>query len=231
MAESVREATLGNTEEQLAEHQLMHTHQGLVKSIAISIHQSLGGTFELEDLIAYGQIGLAQCAAKYDSTTATKFSSFAYHRIRGAIYDGISQMNWLKSEDYKNHKREILSTHMLSVQNHDEASTEWLEGNVTRMFLIGFAIDLDAEQSRNSVSDVETQEALILLRDAVSRLNERERFLIENVYFQRQTLVHVAKELSITRSGASRMHSRALDHLEKILHEQGMDADSLHLDT
>ena len=48
----------------------------------------------LDDLIAYGQLGLAEAAQKFDAESGVRFTTFAYYRVRGAIYDGVSKMNW-----------------------------------------------------------------------------------------------------------------------------------------
>src|SRR5262245_20585960 len=76
--------------------ELMFAHQGLVRAIARGIHRSFPSYIELDDLIGYGQVGLAQAARDFDAERGIQFSTFAYYRIRGAILDGANQMNWLK---------------------------------------------------------------------------------------------------------------------------------------
>ena len=68
--------------------------QGLVRSLALSIRRKLPPTVELEDLIAYGQVGLGEAARDFDPDRGSRFSTYAYYRIRGAIYDGLSKMAW-----------------------------------------------------------------------------------------------------------------------------------------
>lgn len=74
--------------------ELIDQAQGLVRSLAVRIHRSLPVPMDLDDLIAYGQLGLAEAAQKYDAESGAQFTTFAYHRVRGAIYDGVSKMNW-----------------------------------------------------------------------------------------------------------------------------------------
>ena len=73
---------------------LIEEAQGLVRSLALRVHRSLPIPMDLDDLIAYGQLGLAEAAQKYDAAEDVKFTTFAYYRVRGAIYDGVSKMNW-----------------------------------------------------------------------------------------------------------------------------------------
>src|SRR4051812_22091921 len=77
--------------------QLVHSCQGLVRSLAWQIHRKCPAQVELDDLIAYGQVGLAQAANEFDPVRANQFTTYAYYRIRGAILDGLSQLSWFRS--------------------------------------------------------------------------------------------------------------------------------------
>jgi len=50
--------------------------QGLVRSIAMRVHRSLPIPMELDDLIAYGQLGLAEAAQKFDPDSGVRFTTF-----------------------------------------------------------------------------------------------------------------------------------------------------------
>ncbi len=69
--------------------ELISSHQGLVKSIALKITESLPTQFELDDLIGYGQVGLAEAAQEFDPARGVRFATYAYYRVRGAIYDKV----------------------------------------------------------------------------------------------------------------------------------------------
>ena len=81
--------------------QLIEENQGLVRSLALKIHRKLPPHVELDDLVAYGQIGLAEAARDFDPSRGGRFSTYAYYRIRGAIYDGLSKMNWFSRSEYR----------------------------------------------------------------------------------------------------------------------------------
>ena len=90
MAEAGRAAQPATPPQQ----QLIESCQGLVRSLAWKIHQKLPRGVDLDDLIAYGQIGLAQAARDFDVSRGGQFSTFAWYRTRGAILDGLAQMSW-----------------------------------------------------------------------------------------------------------------------------------------
>ncbi len=68
--------------------------QGLVRSMAVQIGRKLPPHVELEDLIEYGQVGLAEAARDFDPGLGSRFSTYAYYRVRGAIYDGLAKVAW-----------------------------------------------------------------------------------------------------------------------------------------
>jgi len=76
-----------------AEHadrdRLVEQHMHLVHSIAAKLQRRLGKTMEPGDLVAYGTQGLLEAAKKYDPKHGAAFGTFAYYRIRGAMFDGM----------------------------------------------------------------------------------------------------------------------------------------------
>lgn len=102
--------------------QLVERHQDLVRSIAIGVRRKAPPHIELEDLIAYGQIGLVQASQDFDPTRGTRFSTYAYYRIRGAIYDGLSKLSWTSRARYNRLRYEQMANEVLS-EDAQSAST------------------------------------------------------------------------------------------------------------
>src|SRR5215813_7303908 len=76
----------------------------LVKSIALQVKTKLPAHIELDDLIGYGSIGLMEAMSNFKTGRGTTFKTFAYYRIRGAIYDGLRKIGWLSRSAYAQHK-------------------------------------------------------------------------------------------------------------------------------
>jgi RNA polymerase sigma factor for flagellar operon FliA len=91
-------------------------HQGLVRAIAWKTHQRLPRAVELDDLVAYGQIGLLESIAAFDATRSRKFTTYAWHRIRGAMLDGLGKMTWFDRAAFEGRQYERKPT--------DTAATE-----------------------------------------------------------------------------------------------------------
>ena len=73
---------------------LFNLHQNLVHSLAWRIHRRSFQKVAIEDLIAYGQLGLIQAIRSFDASYGTKFTTYAWYRVRGAIFDGLATMAW-----------------------------------------------------------------------------------------------------------------------------------------
>lgn len=79
---------------------LVEQYMPYVRSIAGKIKKTLPAQVEYEDLVEYGMIGLVEAADRYDPKHGANFITFAYYRIRGAIYDGLRGMGWLSRSEY-----------------------------------------------------------------------------------------------------------------------------------
>ena len=76
-------------------------YQGLVRAIAWKIHRRVPHAVELDDLIAYVQIGLLEALQRFDEDRGLKFATFAWHRVRGAILDGLAKMSWFDRIEFE----------------------------------------------------------------------------------------------------------------------------------
>ncbi len=61
----------------------------LVGTIARTLSRGLPSCVELDELINDGVLGLMEALARYDPTRGVGFSTYAGHRIRGAMLDGL----------------------------------------------------------------------------------------------------------------------------------------------
>ncbi len=93
---------------------LIEECQGLVRSLASRISRKAPPNIDIEDLVSYGQVGLAEAARDFDPDRGTLFSTFAYYRVRGAIYDGLAKMSWFSRTEYERRRDRNLPVQVLS---------------------------------------------------------------------------------------------------------------------
>jgi len=223
-------------------HALIAEGQKLVRSLAREIHRRFNNQFDYEDLVGYGQIGLAQAASEFDPNRGARFTTYAYYRVRGAIYDGLSKLNWTSRSQYNRMRAEQASAEVLQKGPHradgwsGTSLTEdslWLTGisqqlaatSLATLIPLGeFAGTIEDDDDQNSpLSSVETTEVSERLRQIVSSLDDEPRKLIEAVYFEGTTLQVAADRLGISKSWASRLHARTLQSLALGLRDIGVD--------
>jgi RNA polymerase sigma factor FliA len=215
----------------LSSEQLIFTHQGLVRAIARGIHRSFPSYIELDDLIGYGQLGLAQAARDFDQERGMQFSTFAYYRIRGAILDGANQMNWLRRKTRAGDAFERACGDVLELDNSDSAeqsphSQDWLRGVGGRLTVV-FLLSQAGEEERDDLQAVDDEAAPLerllddelktTLHEVIKSLPDDARQLIQATYFEGCTLKESGERLGISKAWASRLHARALDQLARAL--------------
>lgn len=200
-------------------------HQPLVISLAKQIHKRLPRFITYEDVLSYGQVGLAQAARTWQPQPGTKFSSYAYYRIKGAIYDGIARMNWTTRAEYRRYKALQMANNAVESNAADsgdeepESDARWFSNTVENLATVYVFSSADSENSiENSLlgDDIspdqaaENNELSEKLHQAINKLPDEEKQLLTLTYFQGQSLAEAAKQLGKSRSWGSRTHARIL---------------------
>src|SRR3981081_292827 len=75
-------------------HRLIESHLSYANAIAAEILKTLPSHVEKADLQAAAELGLTEAANSYDHRPGVQFKTFAYYRIRGAVYDAIRKATW-----------------------------------------------------------------------------------------------------------------------------------------
>jgi RNA polymerase sigma factor for flagellar operon FliA len=219
--------------------ELIQDCQGLVRALAWQIHARLARVADVQDLIQYGQIGLAEAARDYDPQNGTQFTTFAYYRIRGAIYDGVSKMSWFSRAQFRRMQYERRAEELLAVEAErggegsrrdvaDEA--RWLKrvgGELAVAYLSTLGIDEegsepaladpDAAQPSDVVAGQEIQQ---VLRQLVDALPVDAGNLIRAAYFEGLSLQEAGRRIGVSKAWASRLHARTLERLARSLKQR-----------
>lgn len=222
---------------------LIEEAQGLVRSLAMRVHRSLPIPMDLDDLIAYGQLGLAEAAQKFNPEAGVRFTTFAYYRVHGAIYDGVSKMNWTSRARIRRLRfREMADDVIESESSKSETSSgnsdsgddaEWL-GKMTERLAIVYLASSEDDSDNNVLAQaadeheipskvVANREMQITLRKLVAELPVDAKRLISSIYFEGFSLTEAAQRAGISKSWASRIHAKSLDQLAQCLRRSGND--------
>ena len=215
-----------------SDEEFVEEYRPLVASIARKIRTRFELRTDLDDLMGYGFAGLLEAKRRYDPTRGVQFNTFAYYRIRGAVIDGVRESGSLSRRAYQQLKAAeaalVVGESVGEARAADpgaradqERTVQTLRDTLTKLSASWTlaAIGQSEEEQRG-----ESPEAALLSREMKERvravipeLPERERKLIEGFYFQGRRFDHVADDLGISKSWASRLHHKALSRLREAL--------------
>ncbi|AWB09399.1 MAG TPA: sigma-70 family RNA polymerase sigma factor [Thermodesulfobium narugense] len=190
----------------------------LVKRIAAKIYTSIQGKVEFEELLNYGILGLLTSIERFEESRNLKFETFATHRIRGAILDGLRQIDPLKRGTRSKVKKIDKAISDLKVllgkDPNDKEVANYL--NITQEELLSWYTEIDALSTfQGDFSNSEN--SYIDLSMAIETLSEREKQVVDLYYYEDLSLDEIAKILNISISRVSQIHGKALIKLKSQL--------------
>jgi RNA polymerase sigma factor for flagellar operon FliA len=218
---------------QLEVKQLIEKHLSLVQAIARKVKKTVGATIDVDDLVGYGSKGLVEAAERFDPRHGVAFSTFAYYRIRGAMYDGLRSMGWYSRADYARYRAEERANEYLRSRADREGAAraegappatdpDALLAEVNEILAGVATIHITSLEAAAAVPDearpapdaaVDGQRMAARMRAAVATLPDKERRLMELYYFADKTLEEAGTELGLSKSWACRLHARAVELL------------------
>ena len=148
----------------------------------------------IEDLISIGTIGLIKAVGTFKSDRNIKLATYASRCIENEILMHIRKIAGQKAE----------------VSLDEPINTDW-DGNE---LLLSDVLGTDGDiVMRPMEEDAEQQ----LLREALARLPERERHIIDMRFFEGKTQTEVAGEIHISQAQVSRLEKNALKAMRNYL--------------
>jgi RNA polymerase sigma factor for flagellar operon FliA len=227
-------------------------HLPLVKAIAIRVHDSLPVHVELDDLVHAGILGLFYAAVKYNPTKQVAFSSYAKHRIKGAILDSLRQLDWASRDLRRRHKQVEQITRELYMQFHrmpteqeladklgvDVEKWRQMAVDLQNVGLISASTrpqDQEDAPAPDFPSKPETQPDSMCARvqlkerltEAMSVLPERYKKVVVLYYTNEMTMKEIGGILGINESRVSQIHKSALEKMASALQSAGITSASV----
>lgn len=207
---------------------LVEEYYPYATSIANRVSQTLSSAVDYEDVLCNARLGLLEAAQRFDPSQGIEFRTFAYYRIKGAIYDGLRKSGWLPRSVYAKIKFEEAANDYLQHASHKEAiehkqaqqadnSISDTVNSLASIYVISLDANEDIEIEDHNGVDVEQRTALMQVRNhmrhAINSLPPKEKQLIMMYYFQNRTLEESGRRLGLSKSWTSRLHARALELL------------------
>jgi RNA polymerase sigma factor for flagellar operon FliA len=228
-----------------ARDHLIVSYSPLVKFIAGRVGAGLPANVDPGDLVSSGVIGLIDALERFDPAHGVKFETFATPRIRGAIYDGLRQLDWVprsvrtKARDVQRAISEFENANGRSPSDQElaeqlgiprEQLDRWLSSIAgATVGPLERALDAGAEPVALSgdvpvvpSAIVEHQELSELMRREIGKLPEREKIVLSLYYDEGLTLAQIARVLGVSESRVPQLHSKSVLHLRSRLAAAGV---------
>ena len=214
--------------------------QGNLRLVLSIIKRFSNSDEDVDDLFQIGCIGLIKALDNFDRSMDVKFSTYAVPMIMGEIRrylrdnNSIRVSRSLKDIAYKaiyareQIKREKMKDPTISeisqkIGISKEEIAEALDAiqNPVSLYEPVYNEGGDTLYVMDQISDKKNKEELwvekISLNDAIKRLPEREKNVIDLRFFKGRTQIEVADELAISQAQVSRLEKNAIGSMKKYL--------------
>jgi len=201
---------------------------------------------ELDDLVAWGTIGLLTALERYDPGRDTLFSTYARFRIRGMILDELRALDWMPRSLREKAaavertvnvlearlgrpaaEEEVAAALRLTLEAYRALRSEIAPVGLVSLDEAGAGWDGETfplERSESGpLATLLRREQLRLIADAIRRLSEREQLLLSLYYRDELTMKEVGTVLGLTESRVSQLHTQILVRMRAQLEESCPD--------
>ena len=187
----------------------------LVKKVASKIYYRLPkGDIEFDDLVNVGVIGLMKAIEKYDKDKA-KLSTYAYIKIRGEILDYLRSLDIVPRTVRDKIKKEPPIEEGQPVPLSNTAVMVSIEKALSsdESFKI---IDTLTSEKASPEEEVIKQDQKEKLLKALELLSEKEKKVLQMIYFEEKDLKTIAEEINVSVSRVSQIKAEAIKKLKSI---------------
>jgi RNA polymerase sigma factor for flagellar operon FliA len=215
----------------------------LVRRVALKIREHLPAHVEVDELSANGVLGLVDAVAKFDASKRVKLESYARHRIRGAILDGLRAADPVTRDTRQKNKRiqklyrelevnlgrpvqdeEMAAASRMNLAQWHRALTDIQSVGIdcgSRVLSAAATTTLQSTDPEllidgrdNSFDLCYRREQREILGRALSSLPERERRVLCLYSKAELTMKQIALSMHVDESRVSQLHSAALIRLK-----------------
>ncbi len=209
--------------------------------LVLSVIQRFNNRGEhIDDLFQVGCIGLIKAIDNFDVNQNVRFSTYAVPMIIGEIRRYLRDNNSIRvSRSLRDiaYKALQVRDQLINKNSKEPTITEIAnEMNLPREEVV-FALDAiqdpislfepiyhdggDAIFVMDQVSDEKNQDETwlegIALKEAMKKLNDREKLILTLRFFEGRTQMEVAEEIGISQAQVSRLEKTALNHMRKYI--------------
>ena len=217
---------------------LLVNYLALPKLVAARMIISLPPSVKIDELISAGLMGLVKAIDRFDPEVGVKFETYAIPRIKGAIFDGLRELDWAprsvrsKARMLEDTMQKL--TGKLGRSPGDDELAEELGLDMDSYFQLlddtsvvtlmslddtitsrqGESMSLfemvESEEQESPLFGVERSDLKKATIEAIKKLSEQEKLVIALYYYEELTLKEIGTVMEITESRVSQIHTKAI---------------------
>ena len=214
--------------------------KGNLRLVLSVIKRFSGSSENMDDLFQIGCIGLIKAIDNFDTTLNVKFSTYAVPMIIGEIRRYLRDNNSIRvsrslrdiayrafyaKETYmKNNLKEPTIAEIANEIGIEKETIVYAMDaiqNPVSLFEPVYTEGGDTLYVMDQISDKKNREENwvenLSLREAINRLNQRERHIIDLRFYEGKTQMEVAQEIGISQAQVSRLEKNALKTMRNYL--------------
>ncbi|MEZ5356663.1 MAG: sigma-70 family RNA polymerase sigma factor [Bryobacteraceae bacterium] len=208
-----------------AQDALIHSHLSYAHALAAEILRTVPASVERKELESAAELGLAEAARSFDASRGVQFKTFAYYRIRGSIYDSLRKMGWFSRSAYQDLRFHAAANDLMADESTGQQSEgvdiEALAGSVVQCYMVSLdAARHDAvDPGDGPEKKLERRQSSDMVREALRRLPEKNRKILEAYYYQDRTLEEIGAGMGLSKSWLCRMHAKSIELMREAMAE------------
>ena len=207
--------------------------------LVLSVIQRFGGRGEnADDLFQIGCVGLIKAIDNFDTTLDIQLSTYAVPMIIGEVRRYLRDNNMVRvSRSVRDLAYKVLQAkEKLTRENGKEPTIEELakelkiekEEIVMSLDAIQAPVSLQEPVYNDGTENISIMDQVkdkkntdenwaenITMNEALKRLNDKERMIIDKRFFEGRTQMEVADEIGISQAQVSRLEKTALEHMKR----------------
>ena len=218
-------------DDQNARLALIDYYQNLAQRCAkVYYLKSIYKEVEYEEYLQLAQLGLIESIQRFDPVLSNNFSSFAIHRIKGSILNGLSKLTeqqHIASFVRRNRKERLDKLADEFKNEHNETELFDYMVHLINELAIGYLLEDNTIYQHGiseSMSQYYNQHELEVIRNEllnyVDALPDKEQRIVQLHYYQGKSFIEIAAELNLSKGRVSQLHRNAISAMRTVYSEQ-----------
>jgi RNA polymerase sigma factor for flagellar operon FliA len=204
-----------------ARNALVSRHQAWARLVARDVYaKTRWKQADWADYVQNAMIGLLEAVDRFDPEQGVEFRTYARHRVRGAVFNGLRDASLIPSSPAS----ELLLERSASLRDRNDAPDSGALQNFTDWVVglgVGFLLESsmeDGEAAANGpYASALRAESSRRVHAALRNLPSNERKVIVSHYMKHVPFTDIASDMRLTKGRISQLHHQAIKRMRDFL--------------